>query len=286
MSVLLHLSDLHFGAHDPMVCDAVARLTARLGVRVLVVSGDLTQRATSEEFEAAHQFLSALPTEHCLVMPGNHDVPLFAWWERLGGRAYDRYARWWGDALEPTCDADGFVVLGVNTTRWWRHQRGSLSVKQIDAVADRLSAARPDAWRIVASHHPLVAPHPQDNSHRPHRAERALTRWSAAGAQLLLSGHAHEPGLIEPITGLWSAQAGTAVSVRLRASAPNSLITLERLPSPSGTGDQRWLTRWDYVRDAGEFLPVQRHDLSNPSILATPGTDTPQAVRPEPVEGL
>lgn len=73
---------------------------------------------------------------------------------------------------------------------------------------------------------------------------------------------------MEPVSGLWSAQAGTAVSVRLRASAPNSLITLERLPAPEGRGDQRWLTRWDYVRDAGEFLPVERHDLSRTSPLA------------------
>ncbi len=262
MSVLLHISDLHFGAHDPAVCDAVARLTARLGVRVLVVSGDLTQRATPLQFDKAHEFLSALPADHRLVLPGNHDLPLFAWWERLGGHAYDRYARWWGDALEPACEADGFAVVGVNTTRWWRHRRGSLSARQIEAVARRLASARPGAWHVVVCHHPLAAIHVQDRQHRPQRAEQALARWREAGAELLLSGHAHEPGLVEPVTGLWSAQAGTAVSVRLRASAPNSLITLERLPSPSGTGDQRWLTRWDYVRDAGEFLPVERHDLS------------------------
>lgn len=262
MSVLLHLSDLHFGAHDPRVCEAVARLSARLGVSVLVVSGDLTQRATREQFDQAHEFLSSLPVAHRLVMPGNHDVPLYAWWERLGGHAYDRYARWWGHELETTCHADGFCVIGVNTTRWWRHERGSLSPQQIDEVAQRLSASRKDDWRIVASHHPLAAAHEQDRRHRPHRADRAMTRWSAAGAQLLLSGHAHEPGLVEPMKGLWSAQAGTAVSVRLRANAPNSLITLERVPSIDGDRHQRLMTRWDYVPDAQEFLPVDKHDLS------------------------
>lgn len=262
MSVLLHLSDLHFGAHDERVCDAVSRLAARLGVSVLVVSGDLTQRATARQFEQAHEFLAALPVAHRLVLPGNHDVPLFAWWERLGGHAYDRYAKWWGGTLEPACHAEGFCVVGVNTTRWWRHARGSLSLRQIDEVAQRLSATRADDWRIVASHHPLAAAHEQDRRHRPHRAERAMTRWSAAGAQLLLSGHAHEPGLVQPMPGLWSAQAGTAVSVRLRAHAPNSLITLERVPSVTGERHQRLFTRWDFVRDAGEFLPVQRHDLT------------------------
>mgnify|MGYP000851882859 FL=1 len=262
MSVLLHLSDLHFGAHDERVCEAVTRLTARLGVGVLVVSGDLTQRATPEQFEQAHAFLSSLPIPHRLVVPGNHDVPLFAWWERLAGQAYRRYARWWGDELEGTCHADGFHVMAVNTTRWWRHERGSLSPQQIDAIAQRLGATRKDDWRIVVSHHPLAAAHEEDRRHRPHRADRALTRWSAAGADLLLSGHAHEPGLVEPMKGLWSAQAGTAVSVRLRANAPNSLVTLERVPSAAGDRHQRLLTRWDYVPDAQEFLPVEKHDLS------------------------
>ncbi len=176
MSVLLHISDLHFGAHDPAVCDAVARLTARLGVRVLVVSGDLTQRATPLQFDQAHEFLSALPAGHRLVLPGNHDLPLFAWWERLGGHAYDRYARWWGDALEPACEADGFAVVGVNTTRWWRHRRGSLSARQIEAVARRLASARPCAWHVVVCHHPLAAIHVQDRQHRPHVQNR---RWPA-----------------------------------------------------------------------------------------------------------
>lgn len=261
MSVLLHLSDLHFGAEDPPVCDALTRLAARLGVSVLVVSGDLTQRATAVQFEAAHAFLSALPVAHRVVLPGNHDLPLYAWWERFG-HAYDRYARWWGDDLEPACQADGFCVIGVNTTRWWRHEDGSLSPAQIERVAAQLRDARADDWRIVASHHPLAAAHAQDRRHRPHRAERALRCWGEAGAQLLLSGHAHEPGLVEPLTGLWSAQAGTAVSVRLRANAPNSLVTLERVPSVHGTVHQRQWTQWDFVREAGEFLPVRRQDLT------------------------
>ncbi|MDA8453036.1 metallophosphoesterase [Acidovorax sp. NCPPB 3859] len=247
MSVLMHLSDLHFGAHDPRACAAVQALARALPVSVVVVSGDLTQRATVPQFEAAHAFISALPVRHTLVMPGNHDLPLFAWWERLGG-AYRRYARWWGDDREPVCDAGGFFVVGVDTTRAWRHRRGSLSPEQIDRAAQRLAAAPPGRWRIIATHHPLVARHPGDADHRPHRAAEALARWRAAGAELLLSGHAHEPGLVEALPGLRAAQAGTAVSVRLRAQAPNSLLTLET--GPAG----RQLTRWDFDQETGEFV--------------------------------
>ena len=60
MTVLMHLSDLHFGAHDPLVCAAVQRLAQRLGVAMVVVSGDLTQRATAEQFEQAARFVQGL----------------------------------------------------------------------------------------------------------------------------------------------------------------------------------------------------------------------------------
>lgn len=265
MGLLMHVSDLHFGAHDPQVCDAVLRLARRLKVDVLVVSGDLTQRATPMQFEQAREFLDALPAAHRLVIPGNHDLPLFAWWERLGGQAHARYARCFGHVLQPVCQAAGFHVVGVDTTRWWRHQRGSLSQAQIAQAADRLAGAAAQDWRIIVSHHPLAPSHAQDLQHLPHRARQAAVRWAAAGAQLLLSGHGHDPALVQVLPGLWSAHAGTAVSLRLRAQAPNSLFTLEHaLPDTAqagGAAPRRVLTRWDHDRSAADFLPVQRYAL-------------------------
>lgn len=174
MALLMHLSDLHFGAHDQAVCAAVARLAARLPVTLLVVSGDLTQRATAAQFAQAREFLDSLSVPRRLVVPGNHDLPLLAWWERLGGHAHDRYVRWIDSELQPWCAVPGFCVIGVDTTRWWRHQRGSLSAGQILHVAQRLEQASPADWRIVVSHHPLAAAHEEDRSHRPHRAAQAL----------------------------------------------------------------------------------------------------------------
>ncbi len=140
--------------------------------------------------------------------------------ERIGG-AYRRYARWWGDDREPVCDAGGFFVVGVDTTRPWRHRRASLSRGQIDRAALRLAGAPPDRWRIVASHHPLVARHPGDADHRPPCRR-------GAGA---LAGRRCRTAAVRPrpcarsgrgAAGLRAAQAGTAVSVRLRAEAPTA----------------------------------------------------------------
>lgn len=261
MDVLMHLSDLHFGAHDPAVCAAVQRLAHRLGVSMAVVSGDLTQRATAVQFEQAARFVQGLHARSTLVLAGNHDLPLFAWWMRWG-RAYERFAAQFGWDQEPVHQAGAFYVVGVNTTRPWRHERGSLSSAQIDHVAGLLARAPAHAWRIVASHHPLVARDATDRDHRPRRAPEALQRWHAAGAHMVLSGHAHQPALLQPLPGLWASHAGTAVSYRLRHGCPNSLVVLT--VEASGTvpgGWARHAARWDYDTHAGEFHEVRRETV-------------------------
>ena len=258
MSVLMHLSDLHFGAHDPAVCAAAQRLAQRLGVSMAVVSGDLTQRATAVQFEQAGRFVQGLHARSTLVLAGNHDLPLYAWWMRWG-RAYERFAEQFGIDQEPVRQAGDFYVVGVNTTRAWRHERGSLSSAQIEHVAGLLARAPPDAWRIVASHHPLVARDADDRAHRPHRADEALQRWRAAGAQMLLSGHAHQPALLTPLPGVWASHAGTAVSHRLREGSPNSLVVLSTEASGAVQGGRaRYAARWDYDAAEGEFQRVLR----------------------------
>jgi 3',5'-cyclic AMP phosphodiesterase CpdA len=258
MPALMHLSDLHFGAHDPAVCAAAQRLAQRLGVEMAVVSGDLTQRATAAQFEQAARFVQGLRARSTLVLAGNHDLPLYAWWLRWG-RAYERFAQRFGMDQEPVRQMGPFYVVGVNTTRAWRHERGSLSAAQIEHVAGLLARAPPGAWRIVASHHPLVASHPDDRAHRPYRASQAVQRWHAAGAQMLLSGHAHQPALLEALPGLWFSSAGTAVSHRLRHGAPNSLVVLGLEASgAAASGQVRTAARWDYDEGQGEFVCVLR----------------------------
>lgn len=256
---LMHLSDLHFGAHDPQVCAAVQRLAHRLAVDVVVVSGDLTQRATRQQFAMAHEFVCGLGVNERVVLAGNHDLPLFAWWLRWG-RAYQRFSVQFGAQLEPQRQVGPFCIFGVNTTRPWRHERGTLSSAQVERVAADLRAAPANAWRIVVSHHPLVARSAEDRSHRPYGADAAVQRWRDAGAHMLLSGHVHEPGLLQPLPGLWSMQAGTAVSHRLRSGQPNSLVVLQMQAASAdehGGGARRFAQRWDFDARLDNFVCVE-----------------------------
>ncbi|WP_341864656.1 hypothetical protein [Acidovorax radicis] len=100
---------------------------------------------------------------------------------------------------------------------------------------------------------------PTDRAHRPHRADEAVQRWRTAGAQMLLSGHVHEPGVLQPLPGLWACRAGTAVSHRLRHGSPNSLVVLTVEASGTAVGGwARYAARWDYDQAAGEFVCVLR----------------------------
>jgi predicted MPP superfamily phosphohydrolase len=100
MSCLLQISDPHFGTERPEVLQALERFAEALAPQVVVMSGDITQRATRVQFAAARAFVDRLAAPATLVIPGNHDIPLFD----LAARCFSPYGRYmeaFGDDLEP-----------------------------------------------------------------------------------------------------------------------------------------------------------------------------------------
>lgn len=225
MSLLLHVSDTHFGTERPPVVAALQRLSERLEPDLLVVSGDVTQRARRQQFELAGRTLGALRARRRLVIPGNHDIPLF----NLAVRLADPYRGWrrtFGPQIAPQLDEPDMLVLAAHTTRRWRHVNGQVSAREIDTIARRLLEAAPRQLRVVVTHQPVHVPRLEErhNLLRNHRA--AIRSWSAAGADLILGGHIHLPYVL-PLTAephpTWIVQAGTAISNRVRRDAPNSV---------------------------------------------------------------
>jgi hypothetical protein len=264
---LLQLSDLHFGREDPAAQRALGVLADRLQPDVLVVTGDLTQRATRPQFEAASRFLDRLPGRHRLVLPGNHDVPLWAVWERAL-TPWRRYARRFGREREPRLDLPGLCLVAVDSVRPARHQRGALSPGQIERVAQCLIGARPGQWRVVALHHPMAALEPDgDPRQAVDRADEAVRRWAACGADLVLGGHAHDPGVVplhERVDGLasplWAVLGGTAMSRRLRHGAPPSVNGLV-LGARDLRAAEAVVQRWDFDPVRAAFVAGRRTRL-------------------------
>lgn len=267
MTLLLHLSDPHFGTDQPQVLRALLALAHQHKPQVVVLSGDITQRAQPDEFDAARRFCDQLGTAALLSLPGNHDLPLLNLWKRLW-RPYAAYLVAFGPRLEPVLDMEHWLVVGVNTTRAWRHKDGEVSDEQIRRVALLLQAARPGQLRVVVTHQPAVVSRVEDEHDRLRGADAALRSWSQAGADLVLGGHIHlpyvlgthgvVPGVDKP---LWCVQAGTAVSRRIRHGTCNSVNLIEwhapRLRQPRQCAVQRW--DWDAA--AGAFALRQEDVL-------------------------
>jgi 3',5'-cyclic AMP phosphodiesterase CpdA len=263
MSVVLQISDTHFGTEQPQVVEALVALAAQQRPDVVVLSGDITQRARPAQFRAAKAFVDRLGAP-VLAIPGNHDVALFDLWARLT-RPYARYAAVFGAELEPVYASQDLLIVGVNTTRAWRHKHGQVSTAQMDAVAKRLRAASPQQLRVVVVHQPAAVTQACDEADllRGHRS--ANRAWSAAGADLVMGGHIHLPYTLA-LHGLarrmWVVQAGTAVSSRTRVEAPNSVNLVRWGQACGGSAAQAQngsdgeacclIERWDFAgRDLG-----------------------------------
>jgi 3',5'-cyclic AMP phosphodiesterase CpdA len=253
MSILLQISDPHFGTEQAPVVEALATLARQQQPDVLVFSGDITQRARPAQFRAARAFADRLGAP-VLAVPGNHDIPLLDWWARLR-HPYARYIAAFGAELEPVHRSPDLMVVCVNTTRAWRHKHGEISGRQVDRVARLLEGAESAQLRVVVVHQPVAVTRAEDLSNRLRGHAAALERWAAAGADLVMGGHIHLPyvmalqGLARP---LWAVQAGTAVSSRVREGVPNS-VNLLRWGAESAPGCCR-IEQWDYSADVQAFL--------------------------------
>ena len=242
MRTLVHLSDLHFGRIDaPLIPPLLATIT-RCKPDVVVVSGDLTQRARTREFLAARTFLDALPTPQ-VVVPGNHDVPLYNLFGRFV-RRLDKYQRYITPDLAPFYADEEIAIVGLNSARSSVFKGGRINRQQLAWLRQRLRAVAPGVVKIIVTHHPFDVPAGSQESAVVGRARLAIGTFAACGVDLLLAGHVHRSYLGSTATrytmGGYAAlivQAGTASSTRIRGEA-NTLnvlriawphITVERL---------------------------------------------------------
>jgi 3',5'-cyclic AMP phosphodiesterase CpdA len=255
MSLLLHISDPHFGTERPQVVEALLRLVQAQPPTLVVLSGDITQRATRAQFAAAGQFVAQLGRVPVITIPGNHDIPLLNPLARLCW-PYANHCRVFGPELEPSYVSDDWLVLCLNTTRNYRHQNGEVSGAQIERVARQLAQATPRQLRVVVTHQPVAVTQDSDRHDLLRGHREAIMRWSETGADIVLGGHIHLP-FVQPLhtqqplpRPMWAVQAGTAVSARVRREAGNSVNLIYR--SGNASREAR-VERWDYAEARHNF---------------------------------
>jgi 3',5'-cyclic AMP phosphodiesterase CpdA len=275
MKTIAHISDLHFGTEQPQLAAALRSALHAMQPALVVVSGDLTQRAREGQFIAAREYLRSLPHPQ-LVVPGNHDVPLYDVARRFLA-PLARYRRLIADEVDPLYDDGDLFVAGLNTARSLTWQSGRISVEQIARLQSRLRASSA-RLKIVTTHHPFVPP-PVAIAQTARidlvgRAAQVLEVLDREKVDLLLAGHLHRAYSGDTRTqypaahrAIVAAQAGTAISHRVRHGEPNAFnrISLE---------DERMTVEVCVWNDA-TFAPTtratyERHDRGWSAVMQTP----------------
>jgi 3',5'-cyclic AMP phosphodiesterase CpdA len=221
---ILHFSDTHFGSPQAeRRAYALIAEAERHRPAVVAISGDLTQRARSEQFRQARAFLDRVNAP-LIVVPGNHDVPLWNVFARFF-QPLNKYRRWVTPDLAPLYADDEIAVMGIDTTRSFTIKGGEVKGKALEIVHERMCELPRHVCKIVVAHHPFAPPPGFEEEEAVGGVEAALKLFDECGVEMVLTGHLHHSHVarskdIYPETrnNILLVQAGTASSVRGRGS--------------------------------------------------------------------
>jgi 3',5'-cyclic AMP phosphodiesterase CpdA len=237
MRTIVHLSDLHFGRVNPSLLDPLLTVVRDVAPDVVAISGDLTQRARSYQFQQARSFLDALPKPQ-IVVPGNHDIPLHNLFARFL-EPLTKYKLYITDDLQPVYEDEEVAIVGVNTARSLTFKGGRINETQVSRLREKFCSFGEEVVKVVVTHHPFDLPEGHHERDLVGRAQMAMTGLAECGADLFLAGHLHISHTghtkrynIHGYSAL-VVQAGTATSTRERGEV-NS-FNLLRIAYPAIT---------------------------------------------------
>ena len=262
---ILQISDVHFGPYYvPEAGEALLRAVQELESDVIIVSGDFTQRARREQFAEARKFLDRLPDCPTVVIPGNHDVPLYRVFERIF-KPYDLYKEYISKDLDMVLRSEEAVIVALNSTKPLRAiVNGRISRWQLKFVEDAFRDVPTDALRIVVAHHHFAPAPDYEGGQVMPKAKRAIDCFTDLKVDMVIGGHLHRAYIGNSLDvypgedrehGIIIVQSGTSTSRRGRAREreKNSFNHIR-----VAEGVVR-ITHYMYFSDLDGFAPVSRH---------------------------
>ncbi|MGE0172101.1 MAG: metallophosphoesterase [Oligoflexales bacterium] len=266
MKRILHISDLHFGPwFNPAPAQGVLRFCEDTRPDCIIISGDLTQRAKPREFEQVREYLASLNKfAKTIVVPGNHDIPLYRVWERAFS-PYGLYRKFVNKDLNGVHVWDDVGVVAVNSTHPYLKITEGRYNQQLDELCNKgFGAAASDSLRVLVMHHNLMPFLRQKRVKLPHRSKLLLEILNRHKIDILLSGHAHQAYILEAVD-LFSSYGTTYDSLIVNCGTTTSL---------RGRGNERQKNTLNIIvttesnieiahhmfdAQSGRFLPASTH---------------------------
>lgn len=219
ITTIAHLSDLHFGCIDEQIREEVIRELQTFSPTLLVISGDTVQRPSRKFFRAAQEFLARLPMK-TLIVPGNHDIPVFNLFLRFYG-AFRRYRRYLCCESYPVYTDKNIVVIGMSSPKAWslNFVEGGVHRYEVEHVCTLLRDYSSKYFKVLVIHHPLCATERYPYTQVVRGASYALPLLAEAGVDIILSGHLHRQFVAVHNTSQYSillSHTSTTTSTRLR----------------------------------------------------------------------
>lgn len=269
---ILHISDLHFGPpFVSTVAEALLQNIPALAPDVIVVSGDLTQRAKRQQFEQAREFFDRLPDIPLLVIPGNHDVALWRVFERFF-KPHALYREIITPDLNPVLRVGNVVLVGLDSTAPRRSiSNGRLYPHQLRHCEETFAAAPEEMTRIVVAHHHFAPGHDRVYDIAMPGSRRAIDCFVEQNVEMILGGHLHRSYIGSSLDffpghhrdrGVIIVQCGTTTSSRGkgRERDENTFNLIE--------AGEKTLTvsHYLYFEEAGKFAPLSKHIFPRPGM--------------------
>jgi 3',5'-cyclic AMP phosphodiesterase CpdA len=254
---LLQISDTHFGTEVGTVVQALQKRIAELEPNLVVLTGDITQRARRDEFIKAKVFLDSLGPVAKFCCPGNHDIPLFDLFTRFLN-PYRTYTSILQLPLEIFYSSEDAELLMLNSTSRFRHVDGVLEMKYLKKHLEQFSSSN-QKWKIVAFHHPMDCKQAVDQKNILRNSQEAMQALSGKGVDLVMGGHIHDPFTTTSVQKypqlskkMLISVCGTGVSSRTRRNAPNSFNLYDLDKNASSI----IVKRFDFEADSALFKQI------------------------------
>lgn len=183
---IFHISDLHFGMHHEFIIKHFLKDLDEIKPDVILISGDITHRATVVQYQAFVSFLEKLCPVVCMV-PGNHDIPLYNFIERML-YPYKKYTTYIEPKLSAEFENNSVRILGVNSVNPYRIKDGTLDSKTLQYIKEYFEPSF-NGLNILFFHHNFNY---LEGLHKPlENYQKFLNYLKESTIDIVCTGHLH-----------------------------------------------------------------------------------------------